>query len=280
MDHYSMKIGILGCGYVGQAMALFWKQVGHRVAVTTRQPARVPFLQTLVDEVHLLEEHGLKHHLPSSFLAQQEILLICVAPDKASDYASTYFDTAKQVAEQTAQNPSLRHILYTSSTSVYGDHGGEWVDEDTPIVPNHANREILYQTERVLLGCSSQRLKICILRLGEIYGPGRNIEDRLRRMQHQPFAGSGASYTNLIHLTDILQALDFALQNQLQGIYNLCNDFHVPRREFYESLCKMENLPSVQWDPSLHHWHQGNKRVSNKKIKNDRFHFTHPSYFL
>lgn len=269
-----MKIGIIGCGYVGQAAAVYWKQKGHQIAVTTRQPSRIAFLQTFADKVHLLEHNSLP-----SFIAQQEIVLISVAPDPSSNYSSTYLHTAKQVAKEIAQYTSLKQILYTSSTSVYEDHQGEWVDENTPISPLNENNQILHETERVLLDCASENLKVCVLRLGEIYGPDRKIEDRLRRMLHQPFPGSGLTYTNLIHLTDIVQALDFALQQRCQGTYNLCSDFHESRKNFYDILCQIEHLPPIQWNASLRNWHQGNKRVSNQKIKKEGFRFTHPSYF-
>lgn len=263
-----MKIGIIGCGYVGQAAALYWKQQ-HQVSATTRSSTKAAHLQEIVNNVYVLEKHSL-----SSFIKQQDALLISVAPDTSSNYLSTYLHTAQQVVEHGNQ----QHIVYTSSTSVYGDHEGAWVDENTPILPLYENTQILYETEQVLLEGMSKGLKVCILRLGEIYGPHRTIEDRLRRMQHQSFAGTGAAYTNLIHLTDIVHALDFALQNKLQGIYNLCSDFHMPRKIFYENLCQKEQLTSIQWDAHRTQQH-GNKRVSNEKIKKEGFLFTHLSYF-
>lgn len=260
-----MKIGIIGCGYVGQATALHWKKKGHIVSVTTRRPERVAFLQSLVDHVYLLTAPSLKE-----FILEQEALLISVAPDTQDDYTSTYLQTASEVAQHGAH---LQTVLYTSSTSVYGDQQGVWVDENTPLQPAQAKDAILYQTEQVL----SQSLQACILRLGEIYGPGRDIGKRLRRAQ-QPFAGTGEAYTNLIHLADVVSALDFALKYHLKGIFNLCNDFHIPRREFYERLCQQELIPPVQWDPSKMSAHAGNKRVSNQKIKAQGFVFSHPVY--
>jgi len=264
-----MKIGIIGCGYVGQAVALYWKQQGHRIGVTTRQPERVAPLAVFADDVFLLRSQTL-----SPFIKPYEALLISVAPDHRSDYAATYLETARQVAEQTSEMSLLRQILYTSSTSVYGDHGGAWVDENTPIQETHGRRDILYQTENIFLKCSSKDLNVCVLRLGEIYGPGREIEHRLRRMQDRPLAGTGASYTNLIHLTDIVSALDFALKHHLQGVYNLCNDIHVTRSQLYDSLCKREQLPPMRWDPTQLVTHGGNKRVSNQKLKDEGWRIT------
>lgn len=268
-----MRIGILGCGYVGQTIASLWKKEGHHLAVTTRQSDRVSTLHNLADDVYLLPSQSLE-----TFIQHQDALLISVAPDASSDYASTYLEIANQVAECAVRASDLRQIFYTSSTSVYGDHGGSWVDESTPISCNHENGKILHETEQILLKCQSKNREVCILRLGEIYGPGREIEQRLRRMQHQVFAGTGQSYTNLIHLTDIVNALNFALQNHLSGIYNLCSDFHLPRFEFYDRICKQENLPAIQWDPTRISSHGGNRRVSNNKIKREGFIFTHSNF--
>lgn len=266
-----MKIGIIGCGYVGQAMALRWKQEGHTIAVTTRHPEKVPSLESLAHHVHVLKEGTL-----NSFLSQQDAVLVSVAPSASSDYRSTYLNTAQQIKERVAQTPGLKQIIYTSSTSVYGDHQGAWVDENTLIVPAYESARILHETEQVLLGCASTHLKVCILRLGEIYGPGREIGERLRRMHSQLFAGTGESYTNLIHLTDIVEALHFTLKQRLEGVYNLCNDFHIPRRQFYEQLCQQAGIPSIQWDPTKTSQHAGNKRVSNQKIKSTGFVFSKP----
>jgi len=270
-----MKIGIIGCGYVGHSVAVEWKKEGHYISTTTRRPERVAQLKNFVDSVCLLNEQTFP-----TYIEQQEVLLICVAPDASSDYVSTYLHTAKQVATQASRAPFLRQIIYTSSTSLYGDHQGEWVDEESPLHFQNENQQILYETEKILLDCSSPNLHVCILRLGEIYGPGREIEERLRRNQNHFFAGSGASFTNLIHLNDIVKALGFVTSavSRLRGIYNLCSDFHISRKQFYDQICQKEKIPFIQWDPTRSTSHGGNRRVSNQKIKNEGFVFTHPLY--
>jgi nucleoside-diphosphate-sugar epimerase len=259
-----MRIGIIGCGYVGQAVASKWKKDGHIVSATTRKPERVNELKQVVHEVFLLQTGNL-----SSFLATQDVILISVAPElqSQSTYQSTYLKTAEQVLEGLCYSHSLKQILYTSSTSVYGDHQGAWVDEACSIFPMNDQTRILHETEQLLLSQQSNRLQVCILRLGEIYGPQRRIEDRLRRMQGRAFPGTGENYTNLIHLDDVVKALDFAIQQSLTGIYNLCNDCHIPRKDFYEAICQKEGLTNIQWDPIMASIHGGNKRVSTQKLK-------------
>ncbi|WP_068470355.1 SDR family oxidoreductase [Candidatus Protochlamydia phocaeensis] len=271
-----MKIGILGCGYVGQAAAKMWSLAGHELSATTRKPERLADLQTLIPHPYLLTDASSLF----SFLSQLDTLLVSVAPDSFADYQTTYLQTARQIAAGIPHAPHLKQILYTSSTSVYGDYQGEWVDETARIHPSNANNQCLYETEQILLGLATEQRSVCIFRLGEIYGPQRDITDRLRRMHARPFPGTGNQYTNLIHVDDITRALDFAIQLRLNGIFNLCNDFHIPRKVFYEALCQKAHLPPIQWNHQDSNPHGGNKKVSNQKLKSLGFSFLEPLYSL
>jgi nucleoside-diphosphate-sugar epimerase len=264
-----MKIGIIGGGYVGQACAKAWKAQGHIVSVTTRQSERVPTLNSIADHIHVISST----HPLEDFIKQQEIILVSVAPSSGADYASTYLETAKQVEDAIPHAPNLKQVIYTSSTSVYGDHQGAWVDELTAAQLTSPQAHVLMETEQVLLQLASSKMSICIFRLGGIYGPGRAIEEHLRRMVGRKFPGTGKSYTNLIHLTDIVEACDFAVTHQLNGIFNLCNDTHIRRDLFYDYLCQIHQIPSIQWDAQQVSLHAGNKRVSNQKLKSLGFIF-------
>jgi nucleoside-diphosphate-sugar epimerase len=268
-----MKIGILGCGYVGQACAVYWRNKNHFVSATTRQLEKVSFLQETANKIYLLQSHSLP-----TFLKSQEILLISVAPSFSDTYQTTYSNTIRNLKNCLPNAPLLRQIIYTSSTSVYGDHHGEWVDEHTMTNPLTENHLILEQAEKELMALASSERKICIFRLGEIYGPNRSIKERIIRFHKQSYPGTGNSYTNLTHLTDIIRALDFAIEKELSGIYNLCNDYHVPRQSLYQKICEQAALPCVQWDPAKSTPHSGNKKVSNQKIKKAGFTFLEADY--
>lgn len=264
-----MKIGVLGCGYVGQAVALFLKQNGYIVSVTTRRPERMEQLKSVAHDVILINQ---PNDL-SQFLKPLEVLLVSVAPDSFNDYRSTYLELAESVMQKLPHAPHLHQIIYTSSTSVYGEYGGAWVDEDSLVNPLNNNGQILLETENCFLSASEKDINSCIFRLGEIYGPGRLIEDRLKRSYQRKFPGDGSQYTNLIHIEDIVQAVNFAINRKLNGVYNLCNDFHKSRKDFYESLCQQHNIPSIEWDDQIASPHGGNKRVSNQKMKDLGFTF-------
>lgn len=264
-----MRIGILGCGYVGQALAKSLHFQGHQISVTTRSSQRIELLEPLANEIHLI----LQPDDLLAFLTPLEVLIICVAPDSSSGYRSTYLDLAENIVQRLPQTKNLRQLIYTSSTSVYGDHEGEWVDEETDAQPLNENGRILLETEKCYL-TASESVNTCIFRLGEIFGPGRLIEERLKRTYQNKFPGNGTPYTNLIHLDDIIRAIDLAIHLHLQGIFNLCNDLHIPRKEFYAGICHKWRIPAIQWDERLISSHGGNKRVNNQKFKALNFHFT------
>ncbi|HEV8052487.1 MAG TPA: SDR family oxidoreductase [Parachlamydiaceae bacterium] len=264
-----MKIAIIGCGYVGSALSAKLKREGHYVTTTTRTHSKVPSLKLISDEVYIIQ--GYDTALMSELLQDQEAVVLSLAADSQEAYESTYLDTAKAVAVAVESAPKLKHIIYTGSTSVYGDHQGGVVDENTPVSETSANCRILIATENTLMGLVRQEtdMNVCILRLGEILGPERQIVDRLRRMQMQSVSlpGDGSSITNLIHLEDIVAGIDFALCHHLNGIFNLCNDIHTTRKELYAKICAYEGLSPPKWDAEKVSVHGGNKLVSNAKIK-------------
>ncbi len=258
-----MRIGIIGCGYVGSALARHFVQLDHHLIVTTRQSERVSKLNEIAHEVCLIQDSN--DYL--AFLKKLDVLFISVAPDSFNDYYSTYLGTAIQITDLLAECPDLQQIIYTSSTSVYGEHRGEWVDENSVCVPLNENTKILLETEKQLLNQMTRDLNICIFRLGEIIGPNRMIKDRLKSYPDKVYAGDGSQYTNLIHLNEIIQACELAVLKKLSGIYNLCNDYHLSRKELYEKICHRYDLPAVKWNKDLQSPHGGNKRIQNTKLK-------------
>lgn len=270
-----MNITIIGCGYVGKALAHFWRATGHHITATTRSPERAAELQAIAHEVVILQ--GDVAEVLAKALATQHVVVLCVAPDSYLHYESAYLHTAQALAKAVAKLPLLSQILYTSSISVYGERQGQWVDENTPPSPCNPQTKILLDTELIVQKMHTPFRKVCVLRLGEIVGPDRQISSRLRGLHGRLLPGSGKNYTNLIHLRDIIGATDFALRRQLDGVYNVCNDQHLPRNQFYDLICEQHGIPHVIWDPAITSTHAGNKRISSQKIKNAGYMFYLPS---
>lgn len=270
-----MRIAIIGCGYVGKALVQRLRtNSDYVITATTTTPERVAELETIAHRVEVLK--GSDEEAMGEILQNQDAVLLSVGARGASVYEETYLGTAKTLVSALKQAPTVQQVIYTGSYSVYGDKKGEWVDEDSPLTPANENNEILAQTERVLMTAASPNLKVCILRLGGIYGPGRELIKIFGRWSGMTRPGAGEDFSNWIHLDDIVGALTFALENQLQGIYNLVGDVPLPSRELLERIFANHNLPNVAWDASVPSVRPYNARVSNQKIKDAGYRFIYP----
>ncbi len=254
-----MKVLIIGCGYVGKALAALWLSKGCFVGATTRDPLKTEELSSHVSKTHVLTSPNDIQKLISEY----DTILFSVAADNRDAYQNTYLENANLIQEALAKTSDKKQIIYTSSTSVYGDHSGSWVDEASELLGN----EILINTEKVLLSCRDCGHKVCVFRLGEITGPERELLDRLRRMQGIVFPGDGLSYTNFSPLDLIVAGIERAVEQGLSGVFNLCNNVHVLRKNLYDELCEKHGLKKIVWDPEKSSTHAGNKRVNSNKYE-------------
>jgi nucleoside-diphosphate-sugar epimerase len=270
-----MNIAIIGCGYVGCAIAEFWQQKNtFIITATTTSPERVPTLEKVAHKV--IVTPGNDREKLKSVLHNQDIVLLSVGAKAANLYEETYLQTARTLIETLPQIPTIKQIIYTGSYSVYGDHNGAWVDEETLISPSHESGKILQVTEDVLLEASSNKLHVCILRLGGIYGPNRELMKIFSRVPGTTRPGTGEDIANWIHLDDIVGAIEFARLHHLQGIYNLVDDAYLTNRELLDRLLAKYDLPKVKWDHTVKSNRAYNARVSNQKIKQAGYKLIHP----
>ncbi len=270
-----MKVAIIGCGYVGSAVAQQWQAQGLDVLVTTTREERVEELSAIASQVEVVT--GTERDRLKAILCDRQIVLLCVASKRGASYEQTYLDTAKTVVEVLPHTP-VEQLIYTSSCSVYGQHNGAWVTELMPPMPITDNGKIIEQTEATLLSATSPNRKICVLRLGGIYGPGRTLEKIYGQAAGTTRPGKGEEATNWVHLRDIVAGIDWAKKQQLSGIYNLVQEEVPSVRELIAGVCDRHNLPPVTWDatqPST----RKNVRVSNAKVKSTGYSFVHPSFW-
>ncbi|ODG96465.1 NAD(P)-dependent oxidoreductase [Nostoc sp. KVJ20] len=270
-----MNVAIIGCGYVGYKVAQYWQQnMKFVVSVTTTSPERVPALQSVSQRV--VVTYGNDLDSLKSVLHNQDVVLLSVGAKGGEVYEETYLQTAQTLVSSLQQIQSVKQLIYTGSYAVYGDRNGVWVDEETPLAPANLNAQILRKTEDVLLSASTENLRVCIFRLGGIYGTGRELVKIFSRYSDTVRPGNGEDTTNWIHLDDIVGAIEFARQRRLQGIYNLVDDAHLTSRELLDSLFEKHNLPKVKWDTSVKSTRPYNAWVSNEKLKEAGYQFIHP----
>ena len=269
-----MKVAIVGCGYVGTRVAKNLRgKSDYTVTATTTTPERVAQLEGVAQRVAVLKGNDID--AMTAVLQEQDAVMLCVGARNPHSYKESYLDTAKTLVSVLQQTPTVKQVIYTGTYSVYGDRQGELVTEDSPVAPANPNGEILAETERILLAASSPNLQVSILRLGGIYGPTRELVKIFGGWAGSTRPGAGEDVTNWVHTDDVVGGLIFALEHQLQGIYNLVGDVALSSGELLDRIFEAHNLPKASWDgsPSVRPY---NARVSNQKIKAAGYQFVHP----
>ncbi len=269
-----MKILLIGSGYVGSHLGSFLQR-NHDITITTRSSDRLVELKTKFKNVELLDTSDMTKL--SSLVKSHDVIVVTVAAKNINEYEKAYLQTALNLKKVIKGSEcGVKHIIYTSASSVYGDQKGKVTTESAPLSAKTVSGKILINTEKALLDLQKEALKICIFRLSEIYGPAREISLRVKRLSELSAPGTGQNPTNMIHLDDIIAAISFALKNELNDIYNLTDDEHIARKDMYELISKKFNLPSVIFDESKTSIHGGSKVLSNEKLKNAGYIFLHP----
>ena len=277
------NIAILGCGYVGSPLADYWQARGHFVTGTTTSRERLASLSQLVSRVVLMK--GSDASAVQSLVQGQDTVVVSVAPtgsqvaDEAT-YETTYLATARNLVKALNQADRVKQIIYLSSCSVYGDRRGEWVDETTPVAPSERRSQVLAQAEQILLQGAKENQRVCILRLGGIYGPGRELVRMFGGLAGMTLPGKGDRFINWIHRDDIVGAIEFARLNELEGIYNLVEDSQLTVKEQVERVCFRYGLPPVHWDSDQPSRGRKSLRVSNQKLKAAGYELVHPQLLI
>lgn len=258
---------ILGCGYLGKRVARRWLARGQRVCAVTRETATAAALrgeriEPIVGDVLL--------PVTLRRLPQAATVLYAIGFDRASGASmrQVYVDGLASVLDHL---PRPERFIYVSSSSVYGQTDGGWVDEDSPTEPLEESGRIVLDAERLL----RDRLpEAVILRFSGIYGPGRLLR-RKTLEAGEPIVGDPDKWLNLIHVEDGADAVLAAEEHAQPGrTYNICDDTPVQRRDFYVELAKRLHAPPPRFvlpppdQPTPPH-EQANRRIRNTRMKNE-----------
>lgn len=272
-----MRLAIIGCGYVGSRVARLWHSLGHEVTVTTTTPEKVAALQAIASKVIVLT--GDDRFTLKQVVADRDVVLLSIGSKQRTSetYRQTYLETAENLIEAIEASPVVKQIIYTGSYGIINNKSGDTIDETIIVKPKDEFGEILARTEQVLLAAANKNLKTCILRLAGIYGEGRELIKIFGRLAGTTRPGSGEGYTNWVRVEDIVRAIDFAKDEQLEGIYHLNSDETMTTKEFFKRLFAAHNLPPVSWDSSQSSTRGYNIKLSNQKIKDAGFKFAHPT---
>ncbi|PYF11729.1 nucleoside-diphosphate-sugar epimerase [Rhodobacter viridis] len=247
----------IGHGYSARALARLLLPAGWRIIATTRSAVKAEMLRA--EGVEPLVWTG--GPLP---LAEATHLLTSVAPDGSGD------PVLAAQRNEIAAAQHLRWVGYLSTVGVYGDHGGGWVDEDTPLTPSTTRG-----VQRVAAEAAWQALglPLHIFRLAGIYGPGRGPFEKVRDGTARLILKPGQVFSR-IHVEDIAQVLAASIAHPNPGrVYNVCDDAPSPPEDvlaYAAELLGLPRPPEVPFDPASMTPMAASFYAENKRVRNDR----------
>jgi nucleoside-diphosphate-sugar epimerase len=258
---------IVGCGYLGLRVGRRLAQTGQAVFGTTRSASKADELKAAGVEPITLDVLN-----PESWpeLPPVARVLSCVGHDRSSGRSlrDVYVNGLRNLLDRLPR--SVSRFVYVSSTSVYGQSSGEWIDEESATVPTQEAGKACLEAESLVLDWASgepQRRGV-ILRCAGLYGPGRVIRQAALE-RGEPIPANPAHYLNLIQIDDAATiALALLDQADPEPLYLACDDRPVERAEYYALAARLLNAPPPQFvsEPSSGRG-DANRRISNRKIR-------------
>ena len=247
-----MKILIIGCGYVGTPLAQALAKAGHDVHGIRRTIFNAEGITPHTLDITDPNEFN---SLPADF--DWIINTVSSARGDTETHRAVFVDGTKNLLNWLGD--SSARLLFTSSTSVYPQTDGGWVDEDS-----HANGPVLREAEAMLLNAPAPAT---ILRVAGIYGPERGFLYRQFLKDEAVLTEGGARWINMIHRDDVVGAV-LAAMEITPGIYNATDDEPVTQLVFFEWLAERLGKPMPPDGESVSRKRVAtSKRVRNAKLK-------------
>lgn len=241
---------------------------GWTIRGTCRDPARLRALKILGIDAALF--NGSKPMEPTNAVRDATHVLLSIPPGSDGDPAFFHH------AEQIAKTRTVKWVGYLSTTGVYGNRDGDWVDETSDLRPSNLRSKRRVDTERMWLRWGDYNgIPTQIFRLAGIYGPGRSVADQIKRGTAMRISKPGQAFSR-IHVEDIATVLAASIANPRPGgIYNVCDDEPAPSSEVTSYVCGLMNIappPLIPFEkaalsPISKSFWEDNRRVRNDKIK-------------
>lgn len=253
-----------GYGFSAQAAARLWQSQGGRVIGTTRDASKLKAMRAENIEALLFDT------VPADSLLTAGAILSSVAPlDDGSDPVLARYGSVLAAS-------AARWVGYLSTTGVYGEAEGGWIDETAPRAPTTDRGRRRVQAEDSWLALHHDHgLPVHLFRLSGIYGPGRSALQTVLSGRAQRIDKPGQVF-NRIHVEDIAATLWASWEKPNPGsAYNLADDEPAPPQDVIAFACDLAGVPlpplvpfeAAQLSPMARSFYAENKRLKNAKIK-------------
>ena len=258
---------IAGCGDLGIRIGLQMAPAGWRVTGLRRNPHVLPRdIEPLAAD---LAQSGSLSAIPSDI----DAVVFCPTAQRADEtaYRETYVTGLRNLLQAIAARPRLT-LVFVSSTSVYGQTNGFWVDENSPCEPKRFNGQVMLEAEKLALASS---LATTIIRFSGIYGPGRErlldaVQSGQARCQSEP-----PYWTNRIHQDDCASMVHHVLTlDQAKSLYLGTDRLPAPQHRVIAWLAGRLGVAV----PERVGGDSANKRLSCKRMLNSGFKFSYPDF--
>ncbi|HYM34031.1 MAG TPA: NAD-dependent epimerase/dehydratase family protein [Steroidobacteraceae bacterium] len=266
------RVLIVGCGYVGQHLALALRATDDVLAIVRSEVSRVQQQSQGIDVLAMdLDTIG-ADAWPLSAAQVDRAKLFYLAPPPNNGVSDSRLD---RFLRRLKGRPDV--FIYMSTTGVYGDQRGDEVDESTPVNPQTDRAQRRMSAEHMTrVWCNEQQVRRVVLRVPGIYGPGRIALARLQR--REPFVRADeAGITNRIHVDDLVAAcIAVAQREDARGVYNVTDGNAMSSTEFMRRVAKIANVAapveisreeaSVMMSEERLSFLDESRRVSNRRL--------------
>ena len=259
-----MTLLVLGFGYSASRYVALHGAAWSRISATTRSAEKAARLGGSGVEAFVMNPTEIGARLREA-VAQAKAILVSAPPDSSGDPALALL--REEIAAASA------HVVYLSTIGVYGDHGGGWVDEETPATPGQDRSRWRLQAENQWRALARADRPVSVLRLAGIYGPGQNALANLAAGTARRIVKPGQVF-NRIHVDDIAAAIHAAFARRLDGVINVTDDEPAPPQDvvvYAAGLMGVAPPPETSLDnsalsPMGRSFYAENKRVSNARL--------------
>jgi nucleoside-diphosphate-sugar epimerase len=252
---------IVGCGFVGLPLARSFAASGWQTFAVTASESTAANLQGELFRVNAVNIAD-KTHLQRLPLQAIDVVVHCASSGRggAPAYEAVYLNGTQNLLDHL--RPGL--LIFTGSTSVYGQTDGSWVDERSVAEPTRETGKILRKAEDLVLGSGGS-----VARLAGLYGPGRCVPLQKLAKGEAVIEGEGERVMNLVHQVDAVSALQILAETHSRGVFNVVDNEPVPQRDWFVWVCEQLKKPLPPSGPHDLTRKRGwtNKRVSNQKLR-------------
>lgn len=263
---------IVGCGYVGHRLAKVWRDAGETIYATTRSEQRAAEfaadgLQPIVWDITQDFANSDVNTLP-----KVDTVVFAVGFDRRTaretghTIEEVYVGGLRRVLDRCTR---CQRFIYLSSTGVYGQGDGSWVDEDSPCQPNRDGGKACFAAEQLLRQNKLHGEHSIVLRLAGIYGPDRLPQAAMLK-RGEPLSVAADAYLNLIHVDDIVRTIQACEQLQTPDLLCVSDGHPVVRSEFYSHLAQLLGTAPPAFEPPVAGTSRAERARGSKRIRNQR----------